>query len=47
MLVSRLGLSQRRAIDSKTLPAKNSPLRVLWNRSTLPVVVGLCGAVSR
>ncbi len=29
------------------LPSKNSRLRVLWNRSTLPVVVGERGAVSR
>jgi hypothetical protein len=32
---------------AKTLPDKNSLRRVLWDRSTLPVVVGERGAVSR
>ena len=33
--------------EAKTRPARNSARSVLWKRSTLPVVVGLRGAVSR
>ncbi len=37
----------RRRDRAKTLPSRNSRLSVLWNRSTLPVVVGDRGAVNR
>jgi hypothetical protein len=32
---------------AKTVPSRHSCCSVWWNRSTLPVVVGECGLVSR
>jgi hypothetical protein len=39
--------SSVRTFEAKVLPLRNSRRSVLWNRSTLPVVVGDRGAVSR
>ena len=44
---SRRAAAWASSIESKTLPVRNSWRRVLWKRSTLPVVVGDRGAVSR